>query len=381
MAGRASLTFLGQEDIILTGDPEVTYFLSRYASQTPYATKTDKVQFTSQVRFGEEATLVIPKSGDLITGISIKLNFPKTGASVLDSVGTLMIETVELFCDGQLVERVYGQYIDIIEDVTVPQGKQSGLYKLVGKLETVTTLPYAKPSTAYTIALPFSCLRNGLPLCALGKSEITFRVILKDSLDITYPPTIIYEPLDMFLHVEYTYLSDPECAFLKSKPFIYLTEEASMNDYAVSPGSNFVRIKTDLTNPVKELFFVIQNTTALGYDYTTDGTNEQLQDLTLYINGVDRIPTLVGSALFLRVIQANEFHTRLPSRLFYMYSFCLDPEEHVPNGSINMSRIQNQIFDFNLNSSLEPRTIKIYALRYNFFEVRDGKGHILFPNM
>lgn len=381
MAGRASLTFLGQEDIILSGDPEVTYFLSRYASQTPYATKTDKVQFTSQVRFGDEATLVIPKSGDLITGIAIKLNFPKTPASVLDSVGTLMIEMVELFCDGQLIERIYGQYIDIIEDVKIPQGKQAGLFKLVGKLKTVTTLPYAKPSSAYTIKLPFSCLRNGLPLCALENSEITFRVILKDSLDITYPPTLIYEPIDMFLHVEYTYLSEAECGHLKSKPFIYLTEEANMYEYNVKQGDNYIRIKTELTNPVKELFFVIQNTAALGYDYTTDGTNEQLQDVTLYINGVDRIPKLVGSALFLRVIQANEFHTRLPDRLFYMYSFSLDPEDHAPSGSINMSRIQNQIFDFNLNSSLESRTIKIYSLSYNFFEVRDGKGHILFPNM
>ena len=154
-----------------------------------------------------------------------------------------------------------------------------------------------------------------------------------------------------------------------------------MNDYSVELGKNFARIKTELTNPVKELIFIIQNTTALGYDYTTDGTNEQLKNLTLYINGVDRIPTLVGSALFLRVIQANEFHTRLPDRPIYMYSFCLDPEDTVPNGSINMSRIQNQIFDFNLNSSLYTRTIKLYSLSYNFMEVRGGKGHILFPNM
>jgi hypothetical protein len=218
-------------------------------------------------------------------------------------------------------------------------------------------------------------------LCALGNSEITFRVIFKDAVDFTYPPTIIYDALDLFLHVEYTYLSEPECKSLKSKPFIYLTEEARMNDCSVALGQNFIRVKTELTNPVKELFFVILNTTALGYDYTTDGTQEQLQNMALYINGVDRIPPLVGSSLFLRVIQANEFHTRLPGRLIYMYSFCLDPEDHVPNGSINMSRIQNQVFDFNLNSSLYPRTIKIYSLSYNFFEVRDGQGHILFPNM
>jgi hypothetical protein len=63
-----------------------------------------------------------------------------------------------------------------------------------------------------------------------------------------------------------------------------------------------------------------------------------------------------------------------------MYSFCIDPENPRPTGSVNMSRIHNQVLDLNLNSSATGRSVRIYAVNHNFFEVADGRGKVLFAN-
>jgi hypothetical protein len=142
-------------------------------------------------------------------------------------------------------------------------------------------------------------------------------------------------------------------------------------------------------NPVKEFFVVIQNSGAFGYDFTTDGsfavdgnsytngTTEHLSNLVLKFNNIERIGKEIGTPLFLRVIQPMEYHTRVPDRKFYMYSFSLDPENVVPAGQVNMSRISNQIMELTMNPSTQSRFIRIYAVSYNFIQ----KGKVLFNNL
>jgi hypothetical protein len=144
---------------------------------------------------------------------------------------------------------------------------------------------------------------------------------------------------------------------------------------------NQIQFFTDFLNPVKELFFVIQNDSANGYDYTVDGTNEQLSQFVLYFNTTERISKDVGSPVFLRVIQPLEYHTRIPDRIFYMYSFSIDPElSDNPTGSVNMSQIKNQIFQFTLNPSTANRNIRIYAASYNFLYINNSSAHVIFSN-
>jgi hypothetical protein len=376
MAGRASLAFLGRDDISLSGDPEVTYFLEKYPTETRHFSIMNKVQFTDEVRFGDTSSVDLPNMADLITKVILKVNLPVLTSDVLDSVGTLMIDYAELVCDGKTVERLYGEYMAIKNDLMIPQGQQASLLAMVGK----AGIANSRNLSTYTVPLDFSCIRKGLPLCALRKSQLAIRVTFRDALDFTFPQIIYFDPVDAFLEIEYTYLSENEIKFLEAKPLTYVFEQVQYVENEVGLDSDFIRIFPNWANPVKEVFIVIQNVDRFGYDYTTDGTHEQLIDLTLKLNGVDRIPREVGSALYLRVIQAMEYHTRLPTSQFYMYSFCLDPEHTRPTGSINMSRIQNQVLDLNLNSSASPRIVRLYAVNYNFFEVAEGRGKVLFAN-
>lgn len=398
MAGRASLAFLGQEDLALSADPEVTYFIERYSGQTQYASRLDAIQFENNIiNFGQENIILISKSGDLITDMYLKLQWPDirqindAQASVLDSVGTLMIDFVELYIGNLLIQRIYGEFLELKFDLEVPNGKQGALNGLIGK--TTNDAPYTLPGSSYTVPLQFSCLDNGLPICAFDE-PLFFRIQFMPStfftLDTdTFQGVNYTRPVTAQLDVEYTYISDEHVRFFKSNPQLHPFEQTQRQHFFSPAGATSVQCLMNFVNPVKEMYFVIQNNAARGYDYSNTatatslssfGTSDQLVNLTMFFNSTERISADVGTPLFLNTIQSLEFHSRNPDRLFYMYSFCLDPENPEPTGSVNMSMIKNQILQLNLTPSASARDIRIFAISYNFLRFENGRTILEFPN-
>jgi len=380
MAGRASLSFLGQEDISLSGDPQVTYFIERYAGQTLFSQRVDQVIFDEQaVFFGGENHRILPKSGDLITSMYLYVQFPALPAKygVLDSVGTLMFQYVELYLGTELIERLYAEHIEMKYDLEIPRGKQPGLSYMIGKNLEFSVIP----QTAYTIPLPFSTFNKGL---VVDGPDITFRIVWNPSTFFTTPAYTIPGTITAQLNVEYTYLSEQEKKKLTDGSRFQIFEQVQRMEFFAPQGVSNVQCILDFYNPVKELFIVLQNDSALGYDYsntatsasTTIGTTDMLNNLELDFNGVSRIEPRVGTPQFLRIIQPLEFHTRVPSRLFYMYSFSLDPEGETPCGSVNLTRIKNQNLFISLNQSPANVRIRAYVVSYNFLQ-----GHkVIFSN-
>ena len=387
MAGRASLSFLGQEDIYLSSDPEVTYFVEKYVGQTLFSSRVIRVQFPADntVIFGTDKSLLIPRAGDLITNMYLKIIPPAlpAGVQVLDSVGTLMIQYVELYIGSELIERLYGEYLEMRFDLSIPQGKQGALKNLIGK-NLIQPVPI---NSSYTVPLPFYMFRRGLPLCAFDE-DVTFRIVWNPSTVFTYPSVNITSAFYAYLDTEYTYISDQEIAYIKSKPLTYPVEQVQREEFFAPYGTNQIQCLGEFLNPVKQFYFVFQNDSAIGYDYTTNNsytsngtTYEQLSQLVLDFNTTERISKDIGSPVFLRVIQPLEYHTRIPTRIFYMYSFSLDPELYdEPTGAVNMSQIKNQIFQFTLNPSSANRYIRIYGINYNFMYISNSSAKMIFSN-
>jgi hypothetical protein len=102
----------------------------------------------------------------LITHAYLKIIPPNfgSGVQVLDSVGTLMIQYVELYIDSELVERIYGEYLEMFFDLTIPTGKQGALKNLLGKYLT-QPVPV---NSGYTILSLFIHFVEGY-LCVLLK--------------------------------------------------------------------------------------------------------------------------------------------------------------------------------------------------------------------
>jgi len=301
------------------------------------------------------------------------LNSLGTGA-VRDSVGTLMIDYIELYIGTQLVERFWGEFLALKWDLEVPQSKQGALTGLIGK-GTQT------PAATYTVPIPFSVLEKGLPLCAF-KDDVTIRMGLHPSTVFTDPAVVISPPLKMELDVEYTYLSEQEVEFVKSHPQMYAFEQLQKNEFFAPQGINTITCPLTIINSVKEIFLTIQNDSAKGYDYSnvSGGSTDQLSTMVLFFNSTDRISSDVGTPVFLRNIQALEFHTRVPTYLFYMYSFSLDPESAQPTGNVNFSRIEQKNLVLTMNPSQANRYVTVYALSYNFLMVQNATADLVFKN-
>jgi hypothetical protein len=118
--------------------------------------------------------------------------------------------------------------------------------------------------------------------------------------------------------------------------------------------------------PVKELWFTgtPDSTNVFQYSSISDQTALALT------HGEEIVSRDVGSYIFYNTVQPFENHTVMPTRNFSMYSFEMNPENPTPNGTVNFSRINEQIFS---NASAT-----VWARSYNILKIQGGVGGLLF---
>ena len=333
-----------------------------------FSHQVTRLQFPKDVHFGDDISMWIAKVGDVALGnMYLRVDWP-VAASVDDSTGTRMIEFVELRYENDLLERHYGESLELMNDLTVTTGKQPVLTTLVGKGLTSNL-------SAYYIRMPF---RLNLPLCALDKAPV-FRVKFRASQEFS---TLNWTAaINVNLFVDYVYVTKAERDYFKTAKIDYLTHTIQSLQFTVGANITKSSFLTEFTRPVKELYWVIQTDGSAAYDYTNIGA-EQLVSLRLQFNGVDVIPVEIGTPLFLRTIQGLENHTRVPDRQFYMYTFALDPEHPTqPTGSVNMSTMTRQMHTLELSSCAYSRQIRVYAVTHNVVRIADGAATSLFDTV
>jgi hypothetical protein len=124
---------------------------------------------------------------------------------------------------------------------------------------------------------------------------------------------------------------------------------------------NYMNIK----GPVKELWVTGAPDTANVFQYSNLAARS-----TLELTGEQIITNDVGTRTFLNTIEPFETHTSMPIRNFSMVSFELDPESEIPNGTINFSRIRDQI--------LSANAATVWARNYNLLAIQGGIGGLIF---
>ena len=324
-----------------------------------FAHQLTRLQFPKDVHFGDDVTIWIAKAGDVAIGkMYLRVDWPEQ-SPVQNSVGTYMIDYVELLYENQLIERHYGESLELWNDITVTQSKQSALTTLVGKGLTDSL-------DSYYIPIPFSV---DLPLCALKKPPV-FRVKFKSASEFTILNWTL--PVQVNLFVDYVYVTKAERDYMTKTPMNYLAKTWQRMIFTVSAGETEVSVLTDFVHSVKELFWIVQNDGTSAYNYLNAG-GDQLVNMKLTLNGSDVIKREFGTPLYLRIVQPLEYHTRTPDRSFYMYSFAIDPEHEDATGEINMSLVSRQLHTLTLTPCPYSRSLRIYALGYNVISVKDGE--------
>ena len=425
MAGQLQLEATGPQERFFTLDPDYSHFLESFKKHSNFSNQYVDLDPENEANFGKKVRFKVPQNqGDLLKTLSLKLKLPEINTSsvcYIESVGHAIIEYVDLIVGGKVIQRLTSDYLQIYSEHFVTQTKQVALEELIGKFPERTAfrrvsnrLIVARNALGNTedvdffVDLPFYFYRHpelAVPLCAMNLQEIEVEFKLRDAQDVVIRTDGAYGDIsqetlniiDFQLCTEVVFLDCEERIKIQKTPRDYLITQLQQNTFDVDAGVTTGNFKLDFVNPVKELYFVIQRQGSVGtaefefvtpfdYDNTLEETGnkyilwENLDYLTLDLDGQPIITQETGNVIFLKAVQAAIHHSKTQLiRRFYSYSFALQPEEWYPTGQVNFSLVKEQL----LNLSLTPcadysRQIRVYATSYNVLRVSGGTGQTLF---
>lgn len=84
--GLVQITTYGTQDIMLSGNPQITFFTMIYRRYTNFGKKTLEQNFENNVNFDSKSTMIIPKSGDLLSNITLRIKLPRYNLQILNDL-------------------------------------------------------------------------------------------------------------------------------------------------------------------------------------------------------------------------------------------------------------------------------------------------------
>ena len=419
--GLMQLVAYGAQDIYLTGNPQITFFKVVYRRHTNFAVESIEQTFNGTADFGKRVTATISRNGDLIQQMYLEVTTPAmggTGTTFTYGFGNALIKQAEIEIGGQLIDRQYGDWMNIWTELTTTAGKRAGYDNMVGNKSTSTTTQAGAVACVTTkkrfyVPLQFWFNRNpglALPLIALQYHEVKLNLELRAAADLTnVDDPDVTTGLSCKLYVDYVYLDTDERRRFAQVSHEYLIEQVQFTgSESRAATENSKNVTLNFNHPVKELVWahtVVANaTTGFGgnrwfnYSGSASASLDSFTTALLQLNGHDRFS--VRFADYFRKVQNYEHHTRVPRvtgdldandnrlQFIYSYSFALSPEEHQPSGTCNFSRIDNAVLQLSYGAdtgtAAEPlaaaMNLNIYAVNYNVLRIMSGMGGLAYSN-
>ena len=345
--GLMQLVAYGAQDVYLTGNPQITFYKVTYRRHTNFAMESIEQTFNGQADFGRRVTCTISRNGDLAYRTYLQVTLPEVNQSMgntsgsgnvyarwLDFPGEQIISQVEVEIGGQRIDRQYGDWMHIWNQLTLSKEQERGYYKMIGNTTQLTYVcdpsfaavdgpcsadgvrqvcapRNALPETTLYVPLQFWYCRNpglALPLIALQYHEVKINLDIRnieeclwavDKLDgngekvnEAYRQSLAAASL----FVDYIFLDTDERRRMAQNPHEYLIEQLQFTgDESVGSSSN--KIKLNLNHPCKELIWVVQPDINVDYCASTT-TGHQLNHLLgaqpfNYTDALDALPNAV----------------------------------------------------------------------------------------
>jgi len=342
------LVAYGAQDVFLTGTPEITFWKVSYRRHTNFAMESIEQTFSGQADFGRRVTCTISRNGDLAYRTYLQVTVPEINQSMggtgavyarwLDFVGEQLIAQVEVEVGGQRIDRQYGDWMHIWNQLTLSKEQQAGYYKMIGnttQLTYITDPDFAEvsgpcaaggpaqvcaprkalPETTLYVPLLFWFCRNpglALPLIALQYHEVKINIDFRpigeclwavkamdaadgagsQSVAMAYQQSLVAASL----YVDYIFLDTDERRKMAQNPHEYLIEQLQFTgDESVGSSSN--KIKLNFNHPCKELVWVVQPDGNVDYCSSLEGGELLYKTLGAqpfnYTDAIDALPNAV----------------------------------------------------------------------------------------
>ena len=284
--GLMQLVAYGAQDVYLTGNPQITFFKVVYRRHTNFAMESVEQTFSGSPDFGKRVTATISRNGDLISRVYLQVTLPEVCCPTsscfrwVNYVGHCLIKYVTIDIGGQQIDKQYGDWLTIWNELTQRPGLQVGYDNMVGNTVhlTGTGLTKTEATTLY-VPLQFWFCRNpglALPLIALQYHEVRINLELRSKSEcyVACPEAGDCSPCNVTtnfcdqlfcvpslqaasLYIDYVYLDTDERRRFAQSSHEYLIEQLQFTGDESTVNTN-VKVKLNFNHPVKELVWVVQ---------------------------------------------------------------------------------------------------------------------------
>ncbi|MGI9554644.1 MAG: major capsid protein, partial [Vampirovibrionia bacterium] len=313
--GLMQLVAYGAQDVYLTGNPQITFWKVTYRRHTNFAVESIEQTFNGQADFGRRVTCTISRNGDLAYRTYLQVTLPEINQQMananaqgddqgvfarwLDFPGEQLVAQVEVEIGGQRIDRQYGDWMHIWNQLCLTAEQERGYKAMVGQTTQLTYITdpsfanvdgpcssdaprqvcaprNALPETTLYVPFQFWYCRNpglALPLIALQYHEVKINLDLRpideclwalsslncggnyngQKVTAAYAQSLVAASL----YVDYVFLDTDERRRMAQNPHEYLIEQLQFTgDESVGSSSN--KIKLNFNHPCKELVWVVQ---------------------------------------------------------------------------------------------------------------------------
>ena len=346
------LVAYGAQDVYLTGNPQITFWKVTYRRHTNFAMESIEQTFNGQADFGRRVTCTLARNGDLAYRTYLQVTLPEINqhmcnssenvfARWLDFPGEQMIAQVEVEIGGQRIDRQYGDWMHIWNQLTLSKEQERGYYKMVGNTTQLTYITdpdfaavdgpcasdaprqvcaprNALPETTLYVPFQFWYCRNpglALPLIALQYHEVRINLDIRPIDECLWAVTTLsceagaaaaknvkasaaygQSLVAASLYVDYVFLDTDERRRMAQNPHEYLIEQLQFTgDESVGSSSN--KIKLNFNHPCKELVWVVQPDQNVDYCASLDCNSLLFKTLGAqpfnYTDAIDALPNAI----------------------------------------------------------------------------------------
>ena len=347
--GLMQLVAYGAQDVYLTGNPQITFWKVTYRRHTNFAMESIEQTFNGQADFGRRVQCTVSRNGDLAYRTYLQVTLPEVNqddagangnclARWLDYPGEQLISMVEVEIGGQRIDRQYGDWMHIWNQLTLTSEQEAGYHKMIGQTTQLTYLTdptfadvatacgadnvpeavcaprSALPETTLYIPLQFWFCRNpglALPLIALQYHEVKINIELRPLDECLFAvkavDTVNGENMKVAnayakslvaasLYVDYVFLDTDERRRMAQNPHEYLIEQLQFTgDESIGSSSN--KVKLNFNHPCKELVWVVQPDLHVAYCDSFIGSRTLHRALGAqpfnYTDAIDALPNTI----------------------------------------------------------------------------------------
>ena len=157
--GLMQLVAYGSQDLYLTGNPQMTYFKLVYRRHTNFATEYIRLPFETLPAFSTtqkaRAKIKISRHADLVNDSYLVIDMPEiygepiSGFKWVDYLGFNLINYVTLTIGSTEIDKHYGQWLTIWNELILTDEKKKDLYKMINGPEYT---PYNNSAHLWTNA-------------------------------------------------------------------------------------------------------------------------------------------------------------------------------------------------------------------------------------